>query len=59
MRMTPVRIALCWRVLQAVGASLLIATALSALDGIPIADPCETCLAVHPWWWCTFVMMCW
>lgn len=48
-----------WRLVQAVGASVVIASALIHLSSIPYLDVCETCLAVHPWWWCTFVMLCW
>lgn len=49
-----------WRLLQAVGVSVLIAVAvIAASDGIIIRDTCEICLEVHPWWWCTLVMMCW
>lgn len=45
-----------WRVAQAVGASILIAVAVWAL--VPIADPCDICEQMHPWWWCV-LMGCW
>jgi len=48
-----------WRVLQAIGASLVIATALVLFDGVVIADPCDICAEVHPWWMCLLIGCGW
>lgn len=43
-----------WRVLQAVGVSVLIAAGAVML-GVPIADPCDICAQTHPWWMCLLI----
>jgi len=54
--MTAIRTGVLWRLLQAVAASLLVATVVAA--SIPYPDYCEVCAQVHPWWMCVLAG-CW
>ena len=57
--MTPVRISALWRIWQAVGVSVVMATALAFAGRFPMPDPCRLCDA---WPWpdlCRLINWCW